>query len=315
MPQSHAPKRKAVESPQHIRKKPRVDGPATEFRTVSASVVLSLPPVFAARYREGAEEMLDSMVMRYQPALGGVVLAHQNLRFLSSAGRIKSDNPFAVVNVGFDATVWRPEIGMRLTGNVSLSSPDHVSLLVHRTFNVSIPRHHIPTENWEFEYGPAENDPEYGTKPEGEAPVEGQEGEEPADRGQWIHSVTAEPLGGRKGRLEFTVVGLTIANNMLSLVGSLQPDPFSPRHVPQPAALSTAPVAVSDDEDDEPDEAEEKAESGSDDEDDEAAAVAAAARAEAERKEAKRRRKEEKAKEREEEEAKTAKTTKRKKTT
>ena len=138
MPQSHAPKRKATESPHHIRKKARVDEPASEFRTVSASVVLSLPPVFAAKYHEAAEEMLDSMVMRcvsycinfairptvnkrpvhlhrYQPALGGVVLAHQNLRFLSSAGRIKADNPFAVFNVGFDATVWRPEIGMRLS--------------------------------------------------------------------------------------------------------------------------------------------------------------------------------------------------------
>lgn len=57
---------------------------------------------------------------RYQPALGGVVLAHQNLRFLESAGRIKADNPFAVFNVGFDATVWRPEIGMRLSAYTML---------------------------------------------------------------------------------------------------------------------------------------------------------------------------------------------------
>ena len=94
-----------------------------------------------------------------------------------------------------------------IAGNVSICSPDHVSLLVHRTFNVSIPRHHIPTENWEFEYGPAENDPEFGTKPDGEVTPEGQESEESADRGRWIHKVTAEPIGGRKGRLEFTVVG------------------------------------------------------------------------------------------------------------
>ena len=52
---------------------------------------------------------------------------------------------------------------------MNLCSPDHVSLLVHRTFNVSIPRHHIPSDHWEFEYGPAENDPEFG--------VGGEEGE------------------------------------------------------------------------------------------------------------------------------------------
>lgn len=94
-----------------------------------------------------------------------------------------------------------------LAGNVSLCSPDHVSLLAHRTFNVSIPRHHIPTDQWEFEYGPAENDPEYGVKPEGDVVPEVQDTEDSADRGRWIHRVTAEPIGGRKGRLEFTVVG------------------------------------------------------------------------------------------------------------
>ena len=60
---------------------------------------------------------------------------------------------------------------------------------------------------------------------------------------------------------------------MLSLVGSLQPDPFSPAHVPQPAALSAAPADVSDDEEDEGVEAEEKEASGSDDEEDENAPV------------------------------------------
>jgi len=188
--------------------------------------------------------------MRYQPTLGGVVLAHSDLRFLNSAGRIKADSPYAIFDVGFDATIWRPEIGMQIEGRVSLCSPDHVSLLVHRTFNVSIPRHHIPTDEWEFEYGPADNDPEFGTYADGLTADEENEDIEHADRGRWIHKVTAGPLGGRKGRLVFTVVGLTIANQMLSLVGSIQSDPFSTAHVPQ----STQPKRsspLSHDEDDE----------------------------------------------------------------
>jgi hypothetical protein len=32
---------------------------------------------------------------------------------------------------------------------------------------VSIPRHHIPADQWEFEYGPAENDPEFGNIDDG----------------------------------------------------------------------------------------------------------------------------------------------------
>ena len=44
---------------------------------------------------------------------------------------------------------------------------------------------------------------------------------------------------------------MTVANQMLSLKGSLQPDPFSPHHVPQPAVPSAQL-------DDEADEAEER---------------------------------------------------------
>lgn len=107
--------------------------------------------------------------------------------------------PLLVVPSSFDMCVT--------VGKVNLCSPDHIALLVHRTFNVSIPRHHIPTDQWEFEYGPAENDPEFGpgaaeeivTK---ENHVEGMEG-----TGRWVHKVTAAELGGDDGYLEFTIVG------------------------------------------------------------------------------------------------------------
>jgi DNA-directed RNA polymerase I subunit RPA43 len=38
---------------------------AKEFTVVGASLVVSIPPVFASNPRAGVEEMLDSMVMRY----------------------------------------------------------------------------------------------------------------------------------------------------------------------------------------------------------------------------------------------------------
>ena len=36
----------------------------SQFKVVKATLALSIPPVFAMKPREGAEEMLDSMVMR-----------------------------------------------------------------------------------------------------------------------------------------------------------------------------------------------------------------------------------------------------------
>ena len=76
------------------------------------------------------------------------------------------------------------------------------------------------------------------------------QGDSPSDNpaiegsGRWVHKVTGTVLGGESGDLEFTVIGsvlrysswnldlsassyrLTIANQMLSLVGSLQSEPF-----------------------------------------------------------------------------------------
>ncbi|KAF5370557.1 hypothetical protein D9758_001836 [Tetrapyrgos nigripes] len=179
----------------------------TEFQVVRSSLVVSVAPVFANHPRSGVEEMLDSMVMRYIPALEGVVLSHDKLTFMDDKAPIKADCPFLVCKIEFDATVWRPHVGMKLVGKINLCSPDHISLLVHKTFNVSIPRHHIPTDEWEFEYGPAENDPEFGAGAQDEAENKPEE----ESSGRWIHKVTGDPLGAaQNGYLDFTVIGQAI---------------------------------------------------------------------------------------------------------
>ncbi|OJA19621.1 hypothetical protein AZE42_03866 [Rhizopogon vesiculosus] len=254
-PEHDSPKKKKKEKHREKEKlkqdkgKARIDSLTSEFLVTKATLKLSIPPIFASNLRAGAEEMLDSMIMRYIPSLSGVLVAHSNLRFLSPTASVTADCPFAVCTVDFDATVWSPRIAMKLVGKVILCSPDHVSLLVHRTFNVSIPYHHIPQDVWEFEYGPAENDPEYGAgavepsvdkgedapmKDGDNAQAEGETVEEAS--GRWVHRVTGTKLGGSDGYLEFTVVGQTVANEMLSLQGSIQYDPFSQEHLPHPPA-------------------------------------------------------------------------------
>ncbi|KAH9034890.1 hypothetical protein EDB85DRAFT_1945969 [Lactarius pseudohatsudake] len=233
-------------APRHRGKgKENADG---EFRSVKASVVLAVPPVFANRLRDGVEEMLDTMTMRYEPTLNGVVLAHSDVHFLDPVAQLQGDSPFAICRVGFEALVWSPQRGMSLCvlrsvflnqfptevtsamaldGRVTLSSPDHISLLVHRTFNVSIPRHHIPTDQWVFEYGPVEDNPEFrGTDDVMDVDIttdaHGDDVQAADQRGHWVHKVTGDRLGGKDRWLQFTVVGFTVANHMLSLVGSIQ---------------------------------------------------------------------------------------------
>ncbi|KAJ7703283.1 hypothetical protein B0H17DRAFT_1042573 [Mycena rosella] len=211
-----------------------------QFQVVQASLVVSVPPMFASSPHAGVQEMLDSMIMRYIPALRGVVLAHSNLSFLKQTAAITADCPFLVCNIQFDATVWSPRVRMRLVGKINLCSPDHVSLLLHRTFNVSIPRHHIPTDEWEFEHAPPEPDAD----PEDEADAEAEAESEERAAGRWVHKITGKGLGGKDGYLEFVVIGLTVANEMLSLVGSIQYDPFSAEHVAVQAKGKTAAAVV-----------------------------------------------------------------------
>lgn len=109
-----------------------------EFQVVKSSLVVSIPPIYASNPKQGVQEMLDGMLMRYAfsgklsfsilvihdlmsflrpryiPALKGVVISHTNLQFLDRTTTIKADCPFAVCRVAFDATVWSPRVGSKL---------------------------------------------------------------------------------------------------------------------------------------------------------------------------------------------------------
>lgn len=88
---------------------------------------------------------------------------------------------------------------------MKICSPDHVALLIHRTFNASIPRHHLPKDEWTYEHGPAENDPEFGVIA-GEEEVEEEKENDEIQGGRWVNTLTSERLGD-EGLVDFTVVG------------------------------------------------------------------------------------------------------------
>lgn len=57
----------------------------------------------------------STLVARYVPALRGVMLSHSNAQFLSQTAKIINECPFAICDVGFDATVWSPQVGTKLS--------------------------------------------------------------------------------------------------------------------------------------------------------------------------------------------------------
>jgi hypothetical protein len=127
-------------------------------------------------------------------------------------------------------------------GKLSLATPSIVSLLLHNLFNARISAEHIPTDTYEWdpeailpyslapppvqketpdaagardetakgERADGHDDGAGGTEEqeqddENEDAVPEEEME--AERGCWVHKVTREPLGGRDGRISFTVIG------------------------------------------------------------------------------------------------------------
>lgn len=102
---------------------------------------------------------------------------------------------------------------------MKLSSTDHIGLLAHDIFNVSIPKHHIPLSEFVFQHRPAENDPAFGwgatenVDADGDTDMAqtsaawGPGADTNAAIGTWVRINGGEPLGGDSGEVEFTVVG------------------------------------------------------------------------------------------------------------
>lgn len=191
---------------------------------VNAKMHMAIPPVWALDPTASVLEQLDTLVMRYVPQLKGVLLTHSNVKFLGQMGHIDGDSAFFVAPTSFSSLVWRPQIGMVLRGTITLSSPSHVSLLLYDTFNAAISAPHLPASDWEF----------VSYTDVGEA-----QRRDAKDRsvGLWRHKQSGERLGGDDGSLAFTVISMTVANQMLSLHGSLLAEPFSVPP-PRPGSLS-----------------------------------------------------------------------------
>ena len=153
------------------------------------------------------------------PQLNGVLISHRNICFLRSHARIDSDGAYSIAPAGLTCLVWTPKIGMRLEGEIKMSTPSHISLLVHGIFNASITSAHLPSNvevsssgkdeqyRWheldETEEVKVEEDEEGSAEPSNG--MGGGVGEK--STGYWVNGKTGERLGAKDGKVVFTVVG------------------------------------------------------------------------------------------------------------
>ncbi|KXS19099.1 hypothetical protein M427DRAFT_468854 [Gonapodya prolifera JEL478] len=114
------------------------------FNRVTIDWRIYLPAKFIGDFERGIDDYLSRYLMKYLPELPGVLLSYTEPEPLMKDAEVLYDTPHAHVLVRTDAVVWNPKVRDYVVGTVTLSSPTHISLLVHRVFNLFVPADNIP---------------------------------------------------------------------------------------------------------------------------------------------------------------------------
>ncbi|KAI8076723.1 uncharacterized protein B0P05DRAFT_545584 [Gilbertella persicaria] len=195
---------------------------SSSFSEVVVKLYLHLAPMWSGKTMEGVNEQLNAFLMKYLPEVDGVVLAHSDVKFVTEKGKILYDSPFFHFFITAKFLVWKPKRGSKLVGRINLQSEDHIGLLIYGTFNASIPKSRIPSSVYEWKVNEEETVPE--VKQEDETEQESEPAAEERTRtqyGEWINKSTGSSIGGEDGTLEFNVVDIIEANDILTVTGSL----------------------------------------------------------------------------------------------
>ncbi|KAI8847692.1 hypothetical protein BC829DRAFT_418160 [Chytridium lagenaria] len=192
------------------------------FKSMVVEFKVFLPPVFARKPGQGVLEYLSKFLLRYVPEVGGVVISFNDVQLLQTAARIMYECPYSTILISATLTVFSPEVDsvtlfFTISGYCQQSFSDHIGLLVHGVFNASIAADQI--RKYEFAW----RDNLSGWK---RLPKDGPD---------------AIILPG--SILRFTVTGLTKANDILTLSGSLLKHTSSTGIVHQDGTFSAPPAS------------------------------------------------------------------------
>ncbi|KOC63019.1 DNA-directed RNA polymerase I subunit RPA43 [Habropoda laboriosa] len=108
---------------------------------------LGLHPFHLTNLNAALNEILSSNLNSYDNDLKGFLLAYKNPKLLTPLGEIFYDTCFIHVDIEADFYIFRPKVGYALKGIVNKKGLDHIGVLIHKTFNVSIPKPD-DDENW-----------------------------------------------------------------------------------------------------------------------------------------------------------------------
>ncbi|XP_029167711.1 uncharacterized protein MAL13P1.304 [Nylanderia fulva] len=101
---------------------------------------LALHPYHLTNIQRGLNQILKSSLNSYDKELNGFVLTFKNPKLLSNVGELLYDSPFIHVDIEADFYLFRPMVGSYLKGIVNKKGLDHIVVLVHKIYTVSIPK-------------------------------------------------------------------------------------------------------------------------------------------------------------------------------
>ncbi|KAJ2158785.1 hypothetical protein GGF46_003519 [Coemansia sp. RSA 552] len=193
----------------------------SSFSECTTRLTVTLAPVHSRDHWAGVYETLNSMLLHFVPQIRGVVLSYSKIKVLSKAALLFNDSPFGQLEISARLLLWRPVSGMTLRGIINVQSPDHIGLLLWDTFNASIPASFIPKSKYEWR---SFSDDELTARQPEPSAEDGQDASDNGARfgsGEWVLKGTSQGVGSG-GSLEFVVVDVIRADNVLSVTGALR---------------------------------------------------------------------------------------------
>lgn len=209
---------------------PKEDGVSHCIINVPIRLYVSLAPMYLENPEQGImKQHLNPMVMKYNNAVGGVVMGYKDLKILDVKPeeddseylvKVTPDTPFSFTWCSVNLYVWQPQVGDVLEGNIFIQSASHIGLLIHDSFNASIKKNNIPYD-WTF----VQNEEDSRTEDVEDTTAESDSHNKDTQYknssiGHWVDS-NGEQIDGK---LKFTVRNIYTTGRVISVDGTLITD-------------------------------------------------------------------------------------------
>lgn len=117
-----------------------VDNIQSPFFQESIVFQAALLPSQSSNLLDGVKQQINALLLNYSEDLKGIPLSYTDIKFPRGKEycRIIGEDHWLHIDVTTKILVFRPVIGIILTGRITMISDSHLSLLVYQMLNASI---------------------------------------------------------------------------------------------------------------------------------------------------------------------------------